>query len=133
MLIFTQIHQSSTSGPPTLAMTLLGNNYTIAQRGGANPQRASAAQSFCCPNADRGKWVHWALRYLPDASGRQAITILYKDGAMVFEARGLPNAYQEDQDAHLKIGLYKAGWKREPSDVEDIQMDFGPVSISRRN
>jgi hypothetical protein len=133
MVIFTQIHQSATSGPPTLALTLLGNTYTISQRGGAHPEKVSAAKPLCCADADRGNWVHWTLRYVPDASGKQAMTVLYKDGAEVFRASGVPNAYAGDPGAYLKLGLYKAGWQKEPSDVAHIRMYFGPVSVTQRN
>ncbi|AQV98709.1 hypothetical protein BJN34_33055 [Cupriavidus necator] len=76
--------------------------------------------------------VHWALRYVPDASGAQAVTELYKDGANVFRALGVPNAYAADAGGYLKLGLYKAGWQKESSDVAAIRIYFGPVSVAQR-
>ncbi|WP_255631419.1 polysaccharide lyase [Caballeronia sp. dw_19] len=132
LVIITQIHQSLASGSPTIALTLLGNQYTISERGGQNPTTVSGGKSLCCADADTGKWVNWALRYIPDETGAHSSVELYKDGQSVYAVQGVPNAYLDDQSAYLKIGLYKSSWVTQPSDVSQITMFFGPVYVSQR-
>ncbi|QIN60058.1 Polysaccharide lyase [Caballeronia sp. SBC1] len=132
LVIVTQIHQSLTTGSPTIALGLLGTQYGISERGGSNPTVASGGKWLCCADADRGKWVNWALRYVPDETGQHSSLELYKDGTSVYAVQGAPNAYMTDQSAYLKMGLYKAGWKTQPSDVTQITMFFGPVYVSQR-
>ncbi|MFL9964193.1 heparin lyase I family protein [Paraburkholderia sediminicola] len=133
LVIVTQIHQGTLAGPPTIALTMLGSRYAISERGGLHPERVSAAKWICCADFDRGKWVHWALRYVPDDSGKKSLTELWKDGVSVFASKGAPNSYLNDQQAYLKIGLYKSGWNSQPSDVTRIQAFFGRVDVSRRS
>ncbi|WP_322054782.1 heparin lyase I family protein [Paraburkholderia bannensis] len=132
MIIVTQIHQSEKSGGPTLALTLLGNNYYISTRGGMQTQRTTAGAKLCCADNDRGRWVNWTLRYIPDDSGQQSLTQLWKNGKSVFYSEHVANAYLGDQQSYLKVGLYKSGWLIEPSDVEVQTIFYGPVSILRR-
>lgn len=132
LVIITQIHQSLPTGSPTIALGLLGTQYGISERGGSNPAVASGGKWLCCADADRGQWVNWTLRYVPDETGRHSSLVLYKNGVSVYAVQGVPNAYASDQSAYLKMGLYKAGWKSQPSDVDQITMFFGPVYISRR-
>lgn len=132
MVIITQIHQSLKEGGPTVALTLLGENYYISTRGGMQVQKTTARAEICCADRDKGRWVRWLLRYVPDDSGKHSLTQLWKDGNSVFLSEHVANAYPGDQDAYLKIGLYKAGWGRELSEVETITMLYGPVSIRRR-
>lgn len=132
LTIIMQIHQSASSGSPTIALTLLGAKYFFSERGGARPGAVSAAVSLCCADADRGKWVNWTLRYRPDETGRYASTELYKDGVPVFANRHAPNAYIGDQAAYLKIGLYKPRWKIYPSDVSQSTLFYGPVRVDQR-
>ena len=133
LVIVTQIHQGMLAGSPTIALTLLGSRYAISERGGLHPERVSAAKWICCADIDRGKWVHWTLRYVPDDSGKKALTELWKDGVSVFTSKGAPNSYLNDQHAYLKMGLYKSGWNPQASDVTRIQVLFGPVDVSRRS
>ncbi|MFM0052665.1 heparin lyase I family protein [Caballeronia grimmiae] len=128
-VIVTQVHQDAKSGPPALALSLQGARYAISQRGGAQYQKVSAAQWLCCADSDVGKWVHWELIYRPRESGNDAYTELRRDGNIVFQARGLPNAYPGDRGAYLKIGLYKPNWKKEPTDVDLVSMLYGPVTV----
>jgi hypothetical protein len=132
LAIITQIHQSSTAGSPTIALTILGTQYVVSQRGGLNPSAVSGAISICCADVDKGKWVNWALRYVPDETGTHSSLELYKDGRSVYAMQGVPNAYLNDQSAYLKIGLYKSAWLTQPSDVNQITMFFGPVYVSQR-
>jgi hypothetical protein len=133
LTIIMQVHQSQASGSPTLALTLLGEKYSFSQRGGANSTAVSATTWICCANSDRGRWVDWTLRYIPDESGAHAYTELYKDGRSVFRAQHVPNAYEHDQLAYLKLGLYKPHWARDLSDVESQTVLYGPISVERRN
>jgi hypothetical protein len=132
LVIISQIHQSSTAGGPTVALTLLGANYYISTRGGAQVQKTTAGARLCCAEDDRGKWVHWALRYFPDETGKQSLTELWKDGQSVFRSEHVANAYIGDESAYLKIGLYKSAWEKEPSDVEAVTILYGPISIRKR-
>lgn len=130
--IITQIHQTSTTGSPTLALTLLGTQYFISQRGGSNPTIVSGSKSICCADADVGKWVNWALRYIPDETGGHSSVELYKNGTSVYAVDGAPNAYLGDQSSYLKIGIYKSAWVTSPSDVSQITILYGPVYVSQR-
>jgi Polysaccharide lyase len=132
LMIITQIHQTSETGSPTIALTLLGTQYFFSERGGSNPTQVSGSMSLCCADADRGRWVHWTLRYIPDDSGQHALTDLYKDGTSVFAAQGVANAYLGDQAAYLKIGLYKPNWISQPSDVDQSTVFYGPVYVAQR-
>jgi hypothetical protein len=131
-VIITQIHQGEWTGGPTVALSLQGKQYAISERGGANTSTVSAGKWLCCADADKGRWVNWSLRYVADDSGHRASTQLWKDGRSVFALQGKPNAYPHVQDAYLKMGLYKSGWKNSASDVSDITLFFGPVSVSRK-
>lgn len=132
LVIITQIHQSFAAGSPTIALTLLGTQYAISERGGQNPTTVSGGESLCCADADTGKWVNWALRYIPDETGAHSSLELYKNGQSVYAVQGVPNAYLNDQSAYLKIGLYKSSWAVQPSDISQITMFFGPVYVSQR-
>jgi hypothetical protein len=129
MLIISQIHQSAREGSPTVALTLLGESYYISTRGGPSVQKTTAGTKICCADADRGKWIHWTLRYVPDDSGQRSLTQLWKNGASEFCSAHVANSYPNDQHAYLKIGLYKSAWKKEPSDVDTQTLFYGPVSI----
>lgn len=132
MVIISQIHQSAREGGPTVALTLLGTNYYVSTRGGLQVERTTAGAKICCADGDRGKWVNWTLRYIPDDSGRKSLTQLWKNGESVFRSEHIANAYSGDQCAYLKIGLYKSGWKKERSDAELQTLFYGPVSIFKR-
>lgn len=131
-VILTQVHQGEWTGGPTIALSLQGKQYAISERGGANTTTVSAGKWLCCADADEGKWVNWSLRYVADDSGHHASTQLWKDGRSVFASQGVPNAYIGVQDAYLKLGLYKSGWKSSASDVSEITLFFGPVSVSKK-
>ncbi|MFM0552056.1 heparin lyase I family protein [Paraburkholderia sediminicola] len=131
-VIITQIHQGEWTGGPTVALSLQGEQYAISERGGANTSTVSAGKWLCCADADKGRWVNWSLRYVADDSGHHASTQLWKDGRSVFASQGVPNAYPGVQDAYLKMGLYKSGWKSSASDVSEITLFFGPVSVSKK-
>jgi hypothetical protein len=128
LVIVTQIHQGpKTGGPPPVALTMQASRYAISQR---SSPKFSVGQWLCCADSDVGKWVNWELLYRPDDSGKVSLTELRRDGALVFSAAGSANAYLGDQDAYLKIGLYKPGWKLKSTDVESVSMLYGPLTIS---
>jgi hypothetical protein len=60
------------------------------------------------------------------------VTQLSKDSRLVFTLQGVPNAYIGARDAYLKLGLYKAGWNISPSEVSEMTLFFGPVSVSKK-
>ncbi|WP_244139787.1 heparin lyase I family protein [Burkholderia stabilis] len=128
MEIIMQIHQSGLTGAPPFMLTLYGEEYAFSVRGGVDTAHGFGGR-FCCATTDRGKWVEWTLQYAPDASGRQAVTHLWRDGVSVFEGSGRPNAYPGDEDAYLKFGVYKPEWLKSPSDVDFISLYFGDVSV----
>ena len=132
-IIFTQIHQGDRSGPPTLAITILGENYAISQRGGDTPLVISAGKKFCCVSNDIGKWVNWQMNYTPSDSGTGSLTELWKNGIKVFATNGKPNAYKGDNEAYMKFGLYKPHWTDESSTNEKVSMLFGPITITKNN
>lgn len=128
-VIFTQIHQGDRSGAPTLAITILGENYAISQRGGEYPQKISAGKKFCCVSDDKGKWVNWKLMYKPVDDGPESATVLWKDGSEIFNVSGKPNAYLGDNEAYLKFGLYKPHWNDNGSQASEASISFGPITI----
>lgn len=130
MVIITQIHQSALTGPPPIMLTLMGSGYTFSERGGKNPKHGHGTQ-ICCADADQGKWVNWVLHYLPDPSGDKSITELWKNGVLVFKSSGVPNAYEGETRAYLKIGLYKPDWRSVASNVDQVELLYGPVSIQK--
>jgi len=130
-VIFTQIHQGERAGPPTLAMTILGDNYAISQRGGENPMQISAGKKFCCISSDVGRWVNWTLDYTPSSDSKNSMTKLWKDGIEVFNEVGKPNAYDGDNSAYMKFGLYKPHWNEGDSNSADVSILFGPIKITK--
>ncbi|MFC4706374.1 MULTISPECIES: heparin lyase I family protein [Paraburkholderia] len=132
--VIMQIHQGAQIhwGYPTFALFFsTDTGYGVRSRTGQSTD--SVGKIFGSPEADRGRVVDWTLRYIPDDTGENAVTELLKDGGVVFQTRGVPNAYPGDDAAYLKFGLYKAGWKTKPTDVDIRTMYFGRVSILRRN
>lgn len=134
LVIISQVLPSANHGAhgPTVALTLLGTRYYISTRGGISAQKTTAGAILCCADSDKEKWVNWTLRYIPDDSGQRSLTELWKNGVSVFRSERVPNAYLGDQHAYLKIGLYKAGWEKQPSDAEIQTLFYGPVSILKR-
>lgn len=133
MQIITQIHQSAeTGGPPPFMLTLLGTSYTVSERGGIYTRHGHGLR-FGCADCDIGRWIHWALHYVPDASGKIAQTQLWKDGEKVFESRGLANSYPGETHAYLKIGIYKPGWVLLPSTISETQVLYGALTVAERD
>jgi hypothetical protein len=129
LVIITQINQGHWLGGPTVALAIEGERYAISQHGGADHEQVSAGKWLCCAREDKGRWVSWELDYIPDETGNVARTSLLKDGQLVFDSEGHPNAYPGVQDSYLKIGLYKPDWKKKATDINRISILYGPVSI----
>lgn len=128
--IITQLHQSSDQGSPPFALMLNGQQYQVDARGGAGTP--SRSFEFGTPATDEGKVVTWLLNYRPDDTGASAVTDLYQNGVLVVHSVGYPNAYPAEQNAYLKIGIYKWWWLTRPSDVTQRTMYYGDVQISGR-
>jgi hypothetical protein len=131
--IITQIHQGFRSGSPPVMLTIHGDEYTFSERGGLNTIHGRGTR-ICCATSDKSRWITWTLSYVPSASGGLSQTRLSKDGVVVFESIDMPNAYLEDEEAYLKIGLYKPDWlsgsvRTKP---KAVSMMYGPVRIEER-
>lgn len=128
--MIAQIHQGASSGSPPIALSIVGSNYTFSELGGT-PLTQQRVFQLCCATADQGKWVNWALRYVPDGTGQHAQTQLWKDGISVYASRGKPNAYSGDNASYFAIGLYlSGGWQANASNP--VALLFGPVSAAQR-
>lgn len=121
-----QIHEGARAGSPPFGLNLNGSRYTVRLEGRAGNNDVADA-SF-----DKGKWVQWSLRYIPDDSGSSAVTELYKDGKIVLNGNGTKNAWEGDDAAYFKIGIYKWWWQSRPSNVNVRTMYFGDVTIAER-
>lgn len=129
--LITQIHQGPSSGSPPIMLTLHDTDYAFSERGGEHTEHGRGLR-ICCAANDRGRWVHWALRYAPDPTGRLARTQLWKDARLVYASTGAPNAYPNDSHAYLKLGLYRPGWQDSASKVRAMTLFYGPLSIGER-
>jgi len=128
--VISQIHQGLPSGYPTFALFITNaGKYGVRTRAGE--ARDSQGGQFGDVERDKGLLVNWKLHYIPDDTGTLALTELQKNGVDVFKVSGIPNAYPSDDDAYFKIGLYKAAWQKQPSDVDQRRMLYGRVSIAR--
>ncbi len=130
-VIVMQIHQGTRAGSPPIMLTIAGEEYAFSERGGTVTTHGRGPH-LCCASADKEKWVQWTLDYRPDGTGRNARSVLWKDGTEVFDSSGLPNAYPNDDSAYLKLGLYKPGWLTAPSKVHEMKLFYGPVTVSER-
>lgn len=51
------------------------------------------------------------------------------NGVNVVNCQGCGNAYANDREAYLKMGIYKWWWQSRPSDVKDRTLFFGNVEV----
>ncbi|MFL9889853.1 heparin lyase I family protein [Paraburkholderia sp. RL17-381-BIF-C] len=126
LMVITQIHQGPSAGSPAMELDLNGSTYVVSVRGGSH---GAYSKQICCATQDRGKWVNWALRYVPDSNGAHASTQLWKDGVAVFATQGVPNAYTGDNDAYLKMGIYLLSPFQS---LDELTLLFGPVTIGQQ-
>jgi hypothetical protein len=122
----TQIHEGPNQGSPPWGMELKGDHYIVDFRNGPNGNQQVDIGSA---QEDKGKWVEWRFHYRPDPSGKESIAELSKDGVEILKANGKPNAYSQDNQAYLKVGIYKWWWKERPTDVEERTIYFGDILI----
>ncbi|WP_224044651.1 heparin lyase I family protein [Paraburkholderia unamae] len=129
--LFSQILQGPKGGlgPPPFSIRFVDGRYQVEIRNAANvvPRVFIFGDAF----AEKGKIVHWTLRYRADHSGVNAITDLFMNGASVVHCEGCGNAYAGDPDAYFKIGIYKWWWQSRHSDVNERTIYFGNVEVKR--
>lgn len=123
--IIMNIHQTLNTGSPPYCMTLMGNLYQVRLQ---NDQVNVVYITVGDASADKGKWINWRLQYKPDSTGKSSITRLYKESQLVFDGKGMPNSYPNDNGAYMKLGLYKWWWKVRASDVSRRAMLYGDVT-----
>ncbi|WP_454874104.1 heparin lyase I family protein [Paraburkholderia xenovorans] len=126
LMVVAQIHQGPTAGSPAMELDLNGGHYVVSVRGGSHQ---AFSKEICCAPQDQGKWVNWALRYVPDSTGAHASTQLWKDGVAVFATQGVPNAYPADNSAYLKMGIYLLSPFQSRN---ELTLLFGPVTIGQQ-
>jgi hypothetical protein len=126
----TQIHQGPSMGSPPFSISLAGSHYLVELRSPAGGQLAVDRNDIGDARTDKGQWVGWRLRYVPDATGVNGRLELFKDGALILDRNGSPNAYAGDNNSYFKIGIYKWWWKERPSDVTSRTLYFGDVTIA---
>lgn len=129
--LFTQILQGPEGGlgPPPFSIRFVNERYQVEIRNAA--KAAPRIFVFGNPSADRGKAIHWVLRYRPDHTGENAVTDLSMNGVTVVHCEGCGNAYANDPGAYLKMGVYKWWWQSRPSKVSDRTLFFGNVEVKR--
>lgn len=130
--LFSQILQGPSGGigPPPFSIRFVDERYQVEIRNAANVKPQIFV--FGNPAADRGKVIKWTLQYVPDQTGKDSITNLYMNGVQVVRCDHCGNAYAYDQDAYLKLGLYKWWWQSRPSDVFERTLFFGDVQVFRK-
>ncbi|WP_084162327.1 heparin lyase I family protein [Paraburkholderia bannensis] len=127
--LFSQILQGKNAGlgSPPFSIRFVDGKYEVEIR---NARDAKAnVFTFGNPQADKGRLVRWRLLYRPDSTGRDAVTDLYMNDIKVVHCSGCGNAYENDNDAYFKIGIYKWWWKTRPSDVNARSLYFGDVDV----
>jgi hypothetical protein len=125
----TQIHQSLNTGSPPFMLLLNGDKYQVEVRGGPSDRIKKSVHPLSSAVADRGKWVKWRLQYRPDSTGATAELELFKNQVLVLDATGKPNAYADDTQAYLKMGIYKWDWQKKPSDVRSRKLFYGDIFV----
>lgn len=124
----TQIHSSQPKGSPPFGLSLNGGRYEVQLRDGER----TATYDLGNASGDRGRWVRWTFHYRPDATGAKAIAELEKDGTVVVNGNGQPNAYPGDDRGYLKMGIYKWWWKDRPTDVDQRTVYFSNLVVEGR-
>ncbi len=126
--LVSQIHQGPAAGYPPFALFFSENGrYEVHSRTQSKFDYVSCY--FGRVADDIGRVVKWELHYIPDGTGANAVTELFKDGKVVFATKGIPNSYSDDDGGYLKLGIYKAEWNKVETDVDVRTMYYGDVSI----
>lgn len=129
----TQIHQSLSRGSPPFMLTLTGDEYQVEIRGGESESLKTNKHRWGSASGDLGKWVKWRLHYVPDAKGPNAVLHLFKNNIRDLDASGQPNAYAGDTLAYWKLGIYKWGWKKKPSDASSRTIFYRDFFVYVKN
>ncbi|MEM5292247.1 heparin lyase I family protein [Paraburkholderia sabiae] len=130
--IVTQILQGGrTLGAPPVALVINGDHYEL--RVHSDVPHSMRAYKFGSIQNDRGRTVCWRLHYIPGTVGEKSTTELYKDGQQVVSEYDQGNAYSGDNDASIKVGIYKWLWLAQRSDVRSLTIEYGNVTLSRKD
>lgn len=127
--IITQIHQGLATGSPPFALLINNDHYEVNVR--SDDKASLRVSRFGNVGDDRGRFVCWRLHYVPDGAGQFSKTELYEGDKLVY-ADSKANAYLNDKEGYLKLGVYKWLWATNRSDVTRRSMDFGNVYLYRR-
>lgn len=129
--IVTQILQGGRAlGAPPVALVINGDHYELRVHSGQ--PHSMRAHKFGSIADDRGRTVCWRLHYIPGAVGEKSVTELYKDGQRVVSEYDQGNAYAGEQNASLKLGVYKWLWLAQTSDVRNLVLEYGNVRLYRK-
>jgi hypothetical protein len=104
-----------TSGGPTLAIYVYGEQYRVKKRWGAG---AKDYKNLWRGDilADRGKWVDWVFHVLWSTGDAGRIEV-WKNGEQIVRNTGI-NCVPADTAPYFKFGIYKWPWKTdEPESV----------------
>jgi hypothetical protein len=126
-----EIHQGKGEGQSPLALSLHNGHYQADLHNGSKTHHyyVGPAGDMGKDSGDKGYWVRWSLHYRPDSTGKRSITDLYKNDVLVMTAPGVPNAYPQDNNAYLKVGIVK-NWTG--SGVTRRTLYFGDVAIGAK-
>lgn len=121
--LFMQVHQTSGDGSPPIEIGLSGNKYYY------DSSAFGAPKTFSDASYDRGKWISWAMKYKPSATGG-AVTDIYKNGKLLVSYTGR-NVYPTG-NGYMKMGIYKWDWRETawPSYVTNRTIYFDDIVIS---
>lgn len=128
----SQIHQGPNIGSPPWGLSLHGDHYQVDLRNGNGAGNSIQSMDAGSALEDKGKWVAWSFHYLPDGSGRNSISELFKDGKEILNANGKPNAFSGDSRSYFKFGVYKWWWKTKPSDVTERTVYFRDLIVGQK-
>jgi hypothetical protein len=129
--ILAQIHQGPNSGSPPVAILLDGERYVLEVRGSGKAVARRYVLGEASP--DLGREVRWLLRYRADHTGVDSEILLFKQGVLVARCmQGCMNAYPDDDQAYLKLGIYKWWWAERATDVTERTVFYGAVSVRKR-
>nr|WP_249798864.1 heparin lyase I family protein [Caballeronia zhejiangensis] len=126
--IVTQILEGGNRrGAPPVALVINGDHYEM--RVHSDVPHSMRALKFGSVPADRGKTVCWRLHYIPGTVGEKSTTELDKNGQRVVAEYNRGNAYAGDDQASVKVGVYKWLWRKQASDVEHLSIEYGNVTL----
>jgi hypothetical protein len=86
--------------------------------------------------SDKGRWVKWVIHFKNTYRSDGFIEI-WKDGAQVYNKRGIRTTFNDDRGGYLKMGSYKWSWRpkhsyqtinpaRRQSYLDAVRVGIGP-------